>query len=120
MTDIREVRASIEARLKELGKEQAALEGALSALSGVAGAARRGPGRPRGSGRGGQRRGARKRGRRGSRAGEALALVKAQPGVTIPAMAKQMGIAPPYLYRVLPKLAEEGKVKKDGSGWHPA
>jgi hypothetical protein len=125
MSDIREVRASIEARLKDLRKEQDALESALSALKGVA-PARRGPGRPRGSGSttrkaaAGRRSGRRKRGRPGSRAGEALALVKAQPGVTIPAMAKEMGIAAPYLYRVMPKLVEEGKVKKDGSGWYPA
>jgi hypothetical protein len=120
MTDIAEVKASIEKRLKELRKEQDALENALSALSGVGGAVRRGPGRPRGSGSGTRRSTGKKRGRRGSRAGEALALVKAQPGVTIPAMAKEMGIAAPYLYRVMPKLVEEGKVRKDGSGWFPA
>jgi hypothetical protein len=35
-------------------------------------------------------------------------------------MAKRMGIAPPYLYRVLPKLQKEGNVRKRGTGWHPA
>jgi len=30
-----------------------------------------------------------------------------------------MGIKQNYLYRVLPGLAEEGKVVKDGRGWHP-
>ncbi len=30
-----------------------------------------------------------------------------------------MGIKQNYLYRVLPGLANEKKVKKDGKGWHP-
>jgi hypothetical protein len=31
-----------------------------------------------------------------------------------------MKIQPNYLYRVLPALAKEGKIKKQGKGWHPA
>jgi hypothetical protein len=31
-----------------------------------------------------------------------------------------MGIKQNFLYRVLPGLEQEGKVKKDGRGWHPA
>jgi hypothetical protein len=120
MSDIGDVKASIEKRLKELRKEQDALESALSALSGVGTAVRRGPGRPRGSGGTVRRPRGKKRGPRGSRAAEALKLVQAKPGVTIPAMAKEMGIAAPYLYRVMPKLVEEGKVRKDGSAWYPA
>ena len=30
-----------------------------------------------------------------------------------------MGIKQNYLYRVLPILEEEGKVTKQGRGWHP-
>jgi hypothetical protein len=30
-----------------------------------------------------------------------------------------MGIKQNYLYRVLPGLEQENKVKKDGRGWHP-
>ena len=30
-----------------------------------------------------------------------------------------MGIKQNYLYRVLPGLAEDGLVAKDGRGWHP-
>ena len=30
-----------------------------------------------------------------------------------------MGIKQNYLYRVMPALAEEGKVIKSGRGWHP-
>lgn len=50
----------------------------------------------------------------------ALAAVEARPGITIPEMAKEMGITPNYLYRVLPELAKDGKVKKNGKGWEPA
>jgi hypothetical protein len=116
----------IERRLSELRQEVSRLEAALAALGG----ARRGPGRPPGSGtRGttrarrtsGRRTGAR-RGRRGgnTRANQALELVRQNPGITIPDVAKAMKIQPNYLYRVLPELAKEGKVKKDGKGWSPA
>jgi hypothetical protein len=120
---ISQVKNSIEKRLKELRAEQSALESALSALGGVSAGGRRAAGRTRakaGTAARSTRSRTRRRGRRGSRSAQALALVKAQPGITIPAMAKEMGIAAPYLYRVLPKLAEERKVRKDGSGWHPA
>jgi DNA-binding IclR family transcriptional regulator len=43
--------------------------------------------------------------------------VRSKPGVTIPELAKAMKIQPNYLYRVLPKLAAEGQVKRDGKGW---
>ena len=66
---------------------------------------RRRRGRPRGS---------------GTRSAEALALVQSKPGITIPDMGKEMGITPNYLYRVLPELAKDGKVKKQGKGWVPA
>jgi hypothetical protein len=31
-----------------------------------------------------------------------------------------MGIQANYLYRVMPGLEKDGKVKKRGKGWHPA
>ncbi len=46
--------------------------------------------------------------------------MRKQPGITIPDIATAMGIEPNYLYRVLPKLASDGQVKRDGQGWHPA
>jgi DNA-binding IscR family transcriptional regulator len=46
--------------------------------------------------------------------------VKSKPGITIPQIAGEMGIEPNYLYRVLPKLAQEGQVKRQGQGWMPA
>jgi hypothetical protein len=124
----------IDGRLSELKQEMARLEAARAALVGT----RRGPGRPPGSAstaststrtrtRTRARRSAngrktrRSRGRRGgnTRANQALQLVNERPGIAIPEIAKSMGIEPNYLYRVLPKLAREGQVRKDGQGWHP-
>lgn len=117
----------IDVRLRELKQEIAKLEAARSVLAGD----RRGPGRPPGSGSARTtrrtrattaRRPGRPRGRRSgsTRANEALGLVRKQPGITIPAIAKSMGIEPNYLYRVLPKLQSEGQIRRDGQGWHPA
>jgi hypothetical protein len=110
----------IDERLAQLRQELTRLEAARSALVG------RGPGRPRGSGRRGstrtrtRRSSSGRRGRRGTRAAQALDLVKSRPGITIPELAQEMKIAPNYLYRVLPPLAEQGQIKRDGKGWHPA
>lgn len=107
----------IDERLGELRQEVSRLEAARSALVG------RGPGRPRGSrgskGTNQRRGGGRRRGRRGTRATEALELIRSRPGITIPEMAGEMKIAPNYLYRVLPPLAEQGQIKRDGKGWNP-
>jgi DNA-binding IscR family transcriptional regulator len=46
--------------------------------------------------------------------------VKSTPGITIPQIAEQMGIEPNYLYRVMPRLASDGQVRREGQGWHPA
>jgi CRP-like cAMP-binding protein len=112
----------IDDRLRELKQELSRLEAARAALVGT----RRGPGRPPGSGRRATTRRSTtrtraRRGRRGgTRANQALELVRKQPGITIPDIATAMGIEPNYLYRVLPKLASDGEVKRDGQGWHPA
>jgi hypothetical protein len=142
-----EKRQEITNRLKELKPlvdEYSRLEAAASALAGVGGSSstgatttaaprRRGPGRPRGSrtttatkatkparkpGRPAGRRAGRRKGS-GTRAAEALSFVQGQPGITIPELAAKMGIKQNYLYRVLPGLEQEGKVKKQGRGWHP-
>jgi sugar-specific transcriptional regulator TrmB len=130
-----EKRSEIRARLKELKPlvdEYQRLEAAAAALDGVpanapaahattaSGVARRArsgaaPKRPKtnGGGRRGRPKGT------GTRGAEALALVRSKPGITIPEIAEQMGIKQNYLYRVLPGLADDGLVKKDGRGWHP-
>jgi hypothetical protein len=56
----------------------------------------------------------------GTRAAQALQFVAGQPGITIPELAAKMGIKQNYLYRVLPGLEQEKKIKKQGRGWHPA
>ena len=123
-----EKRKEIQARLKELRplvEEYTRLEAAERALSGVgtngtgtrtvsapAAPAKRRRNSGSGSGRRGRPRGS------GTRAVQAFELVKARPGITIPELAESMGIKQNYLYRVMPTLAEEGKVTKSGRGWH--
>jgi hypothetical protein len=120
-----EKRNEIGARLTELRPlvdEYQRLEAAAAALDGVSATSttptrspRRTPatasaptrgrrGRPKGS---------------GTRGAEALALVRASPGITIPEIAEKMGIKQNYLYRVLPGLADDGLVVKEGRGWKP-
>lgn len=118
----------IDRRLSELKLEVSKLEAARAALAG----GRRGPGRPAsangaGSGAGTRRRtttrrAGRPRGRRGgnTRANQALALVREKPGITIPQIAEALKIEPNYLYRVMPRLVDDGQVTREGQGWHPA
>ena len=123
-----EKRKEIQGRLKELKplvEEYERLEAAERALSGVGGSAaprartasaparRRRSGAKSGGGRRGRPRGS------GTRATEAEALVRSRPGITIPELAEAMGIKQNYLYRVMPTLAQEGRVAKSGRGWHP-
>lgn len=127
-----EKRAEIAARLTELKPlvdEYTRLEAAVVALDGLASlpaAPRRPLRRPTAGARTGTstssataRRGGRPVGS-GKRRAEALAVVTATPGITIPQIAEKMGIKHNYLYRVLPGLAAEGLVIKHGRGWHPA
>jgi sugar-specific transcriptional regulator TrmB len=117
----------INARLKELRPlvdEYTRLEAAAQALEGVTtnGTSTSTPRRRRATRRTGAGSGTGRRGRpkgSGTRAKQALELVRAKPGITIPELADAMGIKQNYLYRVLPGLAQEGLVKKQGRGWHP-
>jgi DeoR/GlpR family transcriptional regulator of sugar metabolism len=61
-------------------------------------------GRPRGSGR---------------RAQEVLGHVHKQPGITIAELAERMKIKAKYLYRVLPQLEKDGKLRERDKGCHP-
>jgi hypothetical protein len=109
----------IDGRLGELKLEVQKLEAARAALVG----GRRSPGRPASTnGAQAARRPGRPRGRRGgnTRANQALELVRSRPGITIPQIAESLKIEPNYLYRVMPKLIEDGSVKRDGQGWHAA
>ena len=129
MTDfLDEKRKEIQQRLKELKplvEEYGRLEAAERALSGVGAGAGSGSG-PASGGRRGRPAKSRSNGRRGggrpkgsgTRATQALELVRARPGITIPELAEAMGMGQNYLYRVMPELAERGDVVKSGRGWH--
>lgn len=104
--------------LRPLVDEFHRLEAAERALSGVeGGTATAAPTRRRRSSASSNGRRGRPRGS-GTRAAQALQLVGERPGITIPELADAMGIKQNYLYRVMPGLAEEGKVTKSGRGWH--
>jgi hypothetical protein len=107
------------AELKPLVDEYHQLEAMVQKLDGGGSATARRGGRRRSTRSANGRRRGRPRGS-GTRSAQALALVQAKPGITIPEMGKEMGITPNYLYRVLPELAKDGKVKKSGKGWEPA
>jgi predicted Rossmann fold nucleotide-binding protein DprA/Smf involved in DNA uptake len=130
-------RKDITNRLGELTPqvdEYRELEAAVAALDGIGASTKTGTavrgrgksGRPPRSAAKGAVKGSTKRrrggaGRRrggGKRAAEALAQIQRQPGIAIPDLAAKMGIKPNYLYRVLPGLQKEGKIAKEGGGWH--
>jgi hypothetical protein len=104
-----QARTLLERRLRELDEERRQVE---AALAGLGKSARRGPGRPRATGR---------RRRRGStRADQAVKIITENPGIKVSELGKRMKLNHPnYLYRVLPDLEKEGRVKKRGAGYHP-
>jgi hypothetical protein len=142
--------SQLEAAAKALAGVGGSSTSSSTASASAVAPVRRGPGRPRGSANKtkprtstGKRRGRppkaataaaaatrteaaapkRRAGRRkgsGTRAAQALQFVSAQPGITIPELAAKMGIKQNYLYRVLPGLEQEKKIKKQGRGWHAA
>jgi hypothetical protein len=130
MTDfLTQKRAEIEQRLEELRPlrdEYTRLERAKAALEGAAGGATGRPrGRPRGrsiNGSGSRSRstssGNGRRRRSGGRAGEALDLVRRNPGITISEMGERLGMRQHnYLYRIMAALQSEGAVEKQGRGF---
>jgi hypothetical protein len=104
-----QARTLLEKRLKELDDERRQVQSALAGLG-----RKRGPGRPRGSA------GGRRRRRGGGRAEQAVKIISDNPGITVAELGKKMRLkAPNYLYRVLPGLEKEGRIRKRGSGYHP-
>jgi hypothetical protein len=105
-----QARALLERRLRELDEERKHVE---AALAGLGRRARRGPGRPRGTTTARRRRGS-------TRADQAVRIIKQNPGITVSELGKKMRLkAPNYLYRVLPDLQKEGRIKRKGKGYHP-
>ncbi len=114
-----EARDLIKKRLDEVNEERKRLEHAVSSLGGkVVGGPGHPPGRPAGSGS--KAATPRRRRRKGGRAGQAVRLVKKNPGISAAEIAKALKINPNYLYRVLSELEKEGRVKKDGRRYSPA
>ena len=114
-------RKQIAARLDELRplyEEYLTLEKAQQALDGISEPVRRALGRPAGK-RAPARKTTRRR-RGGTRADQALAAIKANPGITIPELAESLGIRPNYLYRVTAGLRADRQIRRRGKGFHPA
>jgi transposase-like protein len=109
MSLVDQLEQQLVARLRELEPavaEHREIERALAALRrGRDGAASAG-GRARGGGG-------------PSRSERALALIARRPGVTVGELAEELGIGPTYLYKLLPALEREGRVRKEGAGYHP-
>jgi hypothetical protein len=101
-----QARTLLERRLKELDDERRQVQSALVGLG-----RKRARGRPRGSpGR---------RPRSGGRADQAVKIIRRNPGITVTELGKKMRLkAPNYLYRVLPDLEKEGRIRKKGRGYH--
>lgn len=90
-------------RLKTIESEARSVQTALNALD-------RGNGNGKSTAR---RRPARQSVKGGKRPAQALRLIKANPGIKIPELAKKMKLKNPnYLYRIIPDLP----VEKDGDG----
>jgi hypothetical protein len=106
-----QARTLLERRLRELDDERKQVE---AALAGLGRSARRGPGRPRGST-------ATPRRRSGStRADQAVRIIKQNPGIGVSELGRKMKLNHPnYLYRVLPDLQKEGRIRRKGKGYHP-
>jgi hypothetical protein len=104
-----QARTLLERRLRELDEERKQVQ---AALAGLGKSSRRGPGRPRGTS------GRRRRG--STRANQAVRLIKANPGIKVSELGKKMKLNHPnYLYRVLPDLEKEGRIKRQGKGYFP-
>jgi hypothetical protein len=111
---VEQARTLLQERLRELDAERAQVEKALADLGG-----RRGPGRPRGSRRGTGARRRRRSRRGGTRADQAVKMVEGEPGISAGQIAKNMKIAPNYMYRVMGELEKDGRGRKKGRGYHP-
>jgi hypothetical protein len=104
-----QARTLLERRLRELDDERKQVEAALAGLGTSAG---RGRGRPRSSDT--------RRRRGGTRADQAVRIIKQNPGISVSELGKKMKLnAPNYLYRVLPDLQKEGRIRRKGKGYHP-
>ena len=106
-----QARTLLERRLRELDDERKQIE---AALAGLGRSARRGPGLAARAGAG-RPRGVRLDPRRPGRQDH-----QQNPGISVSELGSKMKLNHPnYLYRVLPDLEKEGRIKRKGKGYHP-
>jgi hypothetical protein len=113
VTTVTDIRAQVEGRLKELEplvQEYEELRRIAAAIDGDVQASPRRELRPSGPGRPGN----------SARADEAERLIVASPGISVAELAETMGIGPTYLYRLLPRMEREGRLRKEGRGYYVA
>ena len=109
---VEKARTLLERRLRELDDERRQVK---AALAGLDGGAKGSAGRPR------ARTGPRRRQRRGTRADQAVRIIRQNPGISVSELGRKMKLNHPnYLYRVLPDLQKDGRIKRDGRGYHAA
>jgi hypothetical protein len=108
---VEDITSNLRVRLEELRPAVKEYEEISAVLARVTGRETRrnsgggGRGRPSGSGK---------------RAQEALEDLKANPGSTVVQVAERLGIKQNYLYRVLPRLVEDGKAVRNADGTYSA
>jgi hypothetical protein len=113
-------RKLLEARADELRTELTDVERGLAALP--KGSSKRAQGKGSVGGRNSTAKGARSGQpggtRRGARTEEAVQLIAKRPGITLNELASEMKLkGPHYLYRLLPRLEKQGRVRKAGDGY---
>ena len=124
---VKDTLREMDARVKELAPMVQEYERLLAAIEALRGSSSPAPkvlmARTSGStGRSQGRRG-RPRGRRTgpTRAQQLLTVVQEQPGITVTEAATKLGMdSPTLLYQVARRLTEDGQLRKEGSGYHPA
>ena len=122
MSVTQDVRKQVEERIRELEPlvaEYQRLQQVVELLADEPGPSPRSP-RGRSTPRRTLARGATSRRTQGQRSEDALKLIREQPGITVAATAEALGIGTTYLYRLLPRLEREGKIRKEGRGYVPA
>jgi uncharacterized membrane protein len=115
-----DVRKQVERRIKELEPLVAEYEQLQQVVELLAVEPPAKPARERSTPRRALPRGASSRRAQGQRSDDALKLIREQPGITVAATAEALGIGTTYLYRLLPRLEREGKIRKEGRGYVPA
>jgi hypothetical protein len=115
-----DVRKQVEERIRELEPLVAEYERLQQVVELLGDEPAAKPARARSTPRRALARGATSRRAQGQRSEDALKLIREQPGITVAATAQALGIGTTYLYRLLPRLEREGKIRKEGRGYVPA